>query len=531
MQRESRIYGPPGTGKTATLTAMVEEAAAEHGADAIMVASYTTAAAEEVASRAPSMPEDNIGTLHKFCYHAIGRIPVLEEKKKHIEAWNEFAPAYKMNLPGCKSIDEGLEYGNRDTLGDLLHAETTILRNKLVPRDQWPPNLLAFFELWTQFKNDQGGIDYTDMLEIALADYPEAPGSPQVIFVDEAQDCTTLQFAVLSKWAEHGEQLVMVGDDDQCIYQFAGAQPDAFGRAERGPNDRVLHQSHRLPFIVWEHALNWIARVPDRVDKEYYPVRRADPGFVKSAPFTWKQGEKIADLVMKTTAKYQSVMVLGACSYMLEPTRKALLAAGIPFHNPYRRIRADWNPLRPGTGYSFAQRIAALFAPSLNPGQTWWTPAQLKALGAVLGASAAFNKGMKNKLESDEIKHIDYNVLCRYFNPEATLAIMGQDLVWWEKHLVNAEAQRKAAYPVKIVENFGRGFLTVEPNCTLGTIHSIKGAETDVVIIFPDLSVEGMQEWTGKGKSAIRRLMYVGITRAREGVFVCRPASPYTTDL
>lgn len=527
MHTEQRIYGPPGTGKTATLTSMVEEAAAEHGADAIMVASYTTAAAEEVASRAPSIPDDNIGTLHKFCYHAIGRIPVLEEKKKHIEQWNEFAPAYTMSLPGCKDINSGLEYGSGNTLGDTLHAQTTILRNKLVPRDQWAPNLLAFFELWTQFKNDQCGIDYTDMLEIALADYPRAPGDPRIIFVDEAQDCTALQFAVLSKWAEHCEQLVMVGDDDQCIYQFAGATPEAFGHHAPSECDRVLDQSHRLPFLVWEHAVNWIAKVPDRVEKEYFPVSRADPGFVKRAPLTWKQGEKIAELAMKASAKYQSVMVLGACSYMLEPTRKALLAAGIPFHNPYRRIRADWNPLR----RSFAQRVAALFAPSLHPGQTWWTPAQLKALGTVLSAAAAFNKGMKNKLESDEITHVDYGILCHYFNHEATIAILSQDLIWWEKNLVNAEAQRKAAYPVKIVESLGRGFLEAEPACTLGTIHSIKGAETDVVIIFPDLSVEGMQEWTGKGKSAVRRLMYVGITRAREGVFVCSPASPYTCDL
>jgi DNA helicase-2/ATP-dependent DNA helicase PcrA len=525
MHTEQRIYGPPGTGKTATLTAMVAEAAADHGTDAIMVASYTTAAAEEVASRAPSIPEENIGTLHKFCYHAIGRIPVLEEKKKHIEEWNEFAPAYKMSLPGCKSIDAGLEYGSRDTLGDLLHAETTILRNKLVPRDQWAPNLLAFFELWTQFKHDQCGIDYTDMLEIALSDYPRAPGDPQVIFVDEAQDCTALQFAVLAKWAEHCEQLVMVGDDDQCIYQFAGSTPEAFAKELKGPNDRVLDQSHRLPFNVWEHAIKWIARVPDRVEKEYYPVSRSDPGFVKCAPFTWKQGEKIADLIMKTTAKYQSVMVLGACSYMLEPTRRALLASGIPFHNPYRRIRADWNPLRLSTGTTFAERVAGLFAKGF-PG-----PAALKALGSVLRAESAFNRGMKNKLAEDVITKVDWNLLNKYFQPAAAWAILNRDVTWWNDNLVNDDARRKAAYPIKIIENFGPGFLTAEPACTLGTIHSIKGAETDVVIIFPDLSVEGMQEWTGKGRSAIRRLMYVGITRAREGIFVCSPASPFTCDL
>jgi superfamily I DNA/RNA helicase len=164
-------------------------------------------------------------------------------------------------------------------------------------------------------------------------------------------------------------------------------------------------------------------------------------------------------------------------------------------------------------------------------GQGFPGPAALKALGSVLRAESSFNKGMKNKFAEDVITRVDWNLLNKYFQPAAAWAIMNRDLTWWNENLINDDARRKAAYPIKIIENFGVGFLTAEPACTLGTIHSIKGAETDVVIIFPDLSVEGMQEWTGKGKSAIRRLMYVGITRAREGVFVCSPASPYTCDL
>ncbi len=237
----------------------------------------------------------------------------------------------------------------------------------------------------------------------------------------------------------------------------------------------------------------------------------------------------------KALHRYETVMVIGSCSYMVEPTRLALLEAGLPFHNPYRRIRADWNPLRLATGTTFAQRVAAFLGPAqMGMTRKWWTVEEVKAFGSVLSAAGAFNKGMKTKLEADGMSHVNLEKLFEFFTPAAVNHIMAGHLDWWLANLVNDEARRKAAFPARIVEKLGAAFLdtqTTPPMVTIGTIHSVKGGEADVVIIIPDLSVEGMQEWTGAGRSAIKRLMYVGITRAREGVFICQPCSPYTTDL
>lgn len=531
--QEHRVYGPPGTGKTTYLTKMVEHAASTLGGGNVMVSSFTKAAAEIVAARAPDIPPDNIGTLHKFCFEAIGRMPVVEEKKAYIEEWNSFAPAYAMSAPGCKDINSGLETPDGSTLGDTLLGMTTILRNRMIPEEQWPSNAQAFNSAWKSWKASVCGIDYTDMLEYALRDCSRAPSNPKVIFVDEAQDCTALQFAVLRQWAADCDRLIMVGDDDQCIYQFAGATPEAFAVGEIGPNDRLLEQSYRVPYSVWSHAIEWIAKVRDRVDKTYMPRHDPDPGFLKRCPFTFKQGGKIAEIVYKSMERYASVMVVGSCSYMLDPIRKSLLDAGIPFHNPYRMIRADWNPLKLGTGTSYAQRVAAFLGPQTS-GRKWWTATELKAFGTVLSAKAVFNKGMKGRLESDDIPGVNLETLFTYFTPEAVNHIMAGHIDWWEANLVNDEAVRKASFPLKVLDRFGASFLdteTVPPSVTLGTIHSVKGGEADVVIIFPDLSQEGMTEWTGKGRSAIRRLMYVGITRARHGVFICKPASLYCCDL
>ena len=58
--------------------------------------------------------------------------------------------------------------------------------------------------------------------------------------------------------------------------------------------------------------------------------------------------------------------------------------------------------------------------------------------------------------------------------------------------------------------------------------NSVKGSECDVVYLFPDLSRPGMEEWTGspEQRAGVQRLFYVGMTRARETLITCAPATP-----
>lgn len=73
----------------------------------------------------------------------------------------------------------------------------------------------------------------------------------------------------------------------------------------------------------------------------------------------------------------------------------------------------------------------------------------------------------------------------------------------------------------------GVRLLSETPKVVVGTIHSVKGGEADVVYLLPDLSQAGMAQWVGADieSAAIRRLFYVGMTRARESLVLCNPAS------
>jgi superfamily I DNA/RNA helicase len=61
----------------------------------------------------------------------------------------------------------------------------------------------------------------------------------------------------------------------------------------------------------------------------------------------------------------------------------------------------------------------------------------------------------------------------------------------------------------------------------IGTIHSVKGGQADVVYLVPDLSGRGASEWAQPGarQDGIRRCLYVGMTRARRELAVCNPAT------
>ena len=58
----------------------------------------------------------------------------------------------------------------------------------------------------------------------------------------------------------------------------------------------------------------------------------------------------------------------------------------------------------------------------------------------------------------------------------------------------------------------------------VGTIHSVKGGEADVVYLFPDLSQAGAAQYerSGAPHDSVIRLFYVGATRARETLYICQ---------
>ena len=119
------------------------------------------------------------------------------------------------------------------------------------------------------YKDVYGLIDFTDMIQKFL-DKNVTPDF-DVIFVDEAQDLSLIQWAMINKIEKDTNCDVWVaGDDDQAIFGWAGADVDSFINYDA--KEIPLKQSERVPSIIQEVALNVITRIEEnRIDKEYFP--------------------------------------------------------------------------------------------------------------------------------------------------------------------------------------------------------------------------------------------------------------------
>ena len=103
------------------------------------------------------------------------------------------------------------------------------------------------------------------MLEKFL-DSGEAPRL-RVMFVDEAQDLSLIQWRLVKKIEEKSQDSYISGDDDQAIYKWNGAHVNTFINLEG--ERTVLDQSQRVPQKPFALANRLIKRVTNRVEKEW----------------------------------------------------------------------------------------------------------------------------------------------------------------------------------------------------------------------------------------------------------------------
>ena len=532
---EYRIFGPPGCGKTTSLTRQIRRAVDRYGSESVLVTSFSRGAAAELAGRDLPISADRVGTLHSHCWHALGGPEIAEA---NVGEWNRENPQMAITPTKKHGKLDGEESGEEDDSGLAKEGDNHLqqlnrFRGMQFPEAGWSPNMREFARLWMEYKQDNGLMDFTDLIEVCHRDVFAAPKTPSVIFADEAQDLNRLQLSLIRKWGERAEYFIVAGDDDQTIYTFTGAEPEAILRPEI-PHDHkiILKQSYRVPRAVHLLAESTIRQVKVRQEKVYLP--RPEDGHVGRPAGGLSSTEYgILKTAEEHIAKGQTVMFLASCSYMLKPLIQVLRSHGVPFHNPYRRTNGFWNPLRLGKHGSTPARVLALLVghPSSGDLHRPWTQGDVALWAEWLASVGVLRRGAKKALQvADRGMPGDLTYLDRLFEPGALDVLMeaweGDRrglLNWWRDHLT-ADGRKRAEFPVEIATTRGpRAFLET-PRVVVGTIHSVKGGEADVVYLFPDLSRagDGQYQRTGPPRDSVVRLFYVGITRARHTLYICQ---------
>jgi hypothetical protein len=527
----------------------------------VLLCSLTRTAAAEIAGRKLSIPRQQISTLHSHCYRALG-CPQMTEGKA--DEWNkDCAAAGKVGhmLAESAAVDmDDPDYDRAlsgDGSGDLLYNEYTLYRARMVDPRTWRRDIAEFGQRWDAWKQANALYDFTDLIEMARLEGTDPPGNPEVLIADEAQDLSALEYETLKHWGAKCEAMILAGDPYQSLYEWRGACPGIFQDPAVGKDKRrVLSQSYRVSQAVHKLAMQCARNLSTFEPIEYRPT--AETGFVQRDSFSIAQPDNILATARRYLDQGLSVMIQVSAGYMLQPLIEMLREQGMPFANPWRRKRGDWNPLHVSRGTSMASRLLAFLRPDCalyglpdeagNQGARIWTHQELDAWVAPLTAAGLLVKGAKAELAGlagatpDVVA--DLNELGRWFTPAGMQAL--HDLFafgyndtnpdrtivaadWYVDHALAAKRE-PLAFPKAVLTQHGAPALLSPPKLFLGTIHSFKGAEADVVICLPDLSYRGKRQWdTGgaAGRDSIIRMFYVAFTRARQGVIIGQPSRYY----
>lgn len=542
---EYRAIGPPGCGKTTWLSKQVRNAVEKHGPNSVLLASLTRAAAAELAGRDMPISDEAIGTLHAHAFRALDR-PELAQDKKHIEVWNAHVskrdhPNWRLSK-SLKADDMGKATFEEATDGDKRYEDAETLRHKCIPFEKWMDNRVkAWFQAWQDFKEMTFALDFTDMIVKATETIERAPGNPRFIFLDEAQDLSLLELKLARHWAQHCEIFIMVGDPDQCLYEWRGSSPLNFENPKLPEeNYKYLSQSYRVPAAVHKVAVHWIEKVKDRRKIEYHPRKDSNGETVEGNCFHTNLSYEDAEYLLYKAEKHleeevvnpdgtkrkKTVMFLASAGYMMRPLIARMREVGMPFHNPYNVKRGDWNPLGAVSRrnvISMAERIRAYaygeWLDNWDELSKWLSLLKLDHYRSGRWVTNDYILKLAGKHKPEEIKNI--------LSDEAFKKAFSTDFEWLQSGM-KAQYKNLAStkYAITVCERRGETTLGQTPQIIVGTIHSVKGGQADVVYLFPDLSPAADDEWlsTEETKAGLYRVFYVAMTRARERLVLCGPS-------
>lgn len=283
-----KIFGPPGTGKTTALLDIFAEELKTVEPKRIGFLTFTRSANSEALNRGSLPPSalPYVRTIHSFCYRvaSVPQTAMLTES-----AMGQFSKM--VNVPikgGVYNIWTEEAYGpqNFDKRGEVLIQIEHFRRHKLMSLETALDTLPSlqqsthrsrwFLKEYKTWKESQGLLDFTDLLQEFL-DHGHSPPL-DVLIIDEAQDLSPLQWKVIWKVAEGVERVYIAGDDDQTIFEWAGADPKELIGVLPGEESRILTHSYRLPRKIFEVSQGIVQRIETRREKKFTP--RDAPGVV-----------------------------------------------------------------------------------------------------------------------------------------------------------------------------------------------------------------------------------------------------------
>jgi len=551
----------------------------------IYAVTFTNKAAKEMQTRT----QEVLKTGKKIAistFHALGlQILKKENKNAHFTLFDTLD-----SLTLLKALSEALAPLNEDR-SKSIHQMISGWKNRLISPSQAlqtaeseEDHLAArFFVAYEEKLRAYNALDFDDLIGLPVQLFQENlaclerwQNHIRYLLVDEYQDTNVAQYELIRLLCHMRQALMVVGDDDQSIYAWRGANPENIFRLQKdfsGLTVIKLEQNYRSTDTILRAANHLISHNPHLFEKQLWStLGEGEPIRVVATADEQEESERIVHELISHQFRYRKTFdhyaVLYRSNYQAKLLEKALREQGIPYHISggdsffarteikdlfaYFRLVCNQNDdaaflrcvntppreIGPATleklGHYAKTRQTSLFYASLEMGLGEWLSPQAQAR---LTAFSERILQLSEEVKADQpieivhafVEEIGYKDYLKENapTPKSAEKRIGHvdELLQWIARLLNRvdtplsfqEAiQRMALLDMLDRQSAEKATGVVQ----LMTLHTVKGLE------FPYVFIMGWEEDLLPHKNSIafdtieeeRRLAYVGMTRARENL-------------
>ena len=520
------VLAGAGTGKTRTITHRIAHLVTNGhvAAGQVLAVTFTSRAAGEMRARLRAMDAGaGVGSGQALTFHAAARRQLhyfwprvvgdtgwqLLDTKFAVVAQAANRARLQVSTEDVRDLAGEIEWAKASLISPEGYGAAVAEVSRDIPLDA--EKVAAVYAGYEKLKANRDGIallDFDDLLLHTAAAIENDPavaeefrGRYRCFVVDEYQDVTPLQQRVLSAWLGDRDDLTVVGDANQTIYSFTGASPRyLLDFSRRFPDATVvrLERDYRSTPQVVSLANQVIAAARGRMaGSKLHLVGQRDPG---PSPTFNEHPDEVAEAaavarsikgLIESGTPPAEVAVLYRINAQSEVYEEALTEAGIPFQ------------VRGGEGFFSRQEIRQSLVAlqrAAERGIPGEVPEVVRAVLEPLGLTAEAPQGTKARERWEALtalaELVDEEVAAR---PQLDLPSLMSEL----------RLRADARHP------------PVVQGVTLASLHAAKGLEWDAVFLV------GLADGTlpishalahGPDSEAVeeeRRLLYVGITRAR----------------